>query len=101
MGQVTASALHTISPPDPQQALVSTETRAQTRAVAEAVRTLNAANYAGTDREVTFVTDSATRLPVVQVVDKQSGDVIVQWPSAYALQIAAQYEKHTSTEAGL
>jgi uncharacterized FlaG/YvyC family protein len=92
MGQVSGAALWNIPLPEAQPA-VAAENRARTQAVAAAVRTLNESGVAGPDRQVTFSTDAVTRELVVRVVDKQSKDVLVQWPSEYALNLAQEYRK--------
>ena len=92
MGQVSGAALWNILLPEAQPA-VAAASRARTQAVAAAVRTINEAGIVGPDRQVTFSTDSATRELVVRVVDKQSKDVLVQWPSEYALNLAQEYRK--------
>lgn len=74
---------------------VSPSVRAHVSAVAVAVRTLNESGIAGTGREVTFSLDPATRIPVVKVVDKDTQEVITQWPSDYALRLA-----ETTTQGG-
>jgi uncharacterized FlaG/YvyC family protein len=92
MGQVSGAALWNIPLPEAQPA-VAAENRARTQAVAAAVRTINESGIVGPDRQVTFSTDAATRELVVRVVDKQSKDVLVQWPSEYALNLAQEYRK--------
>jgi uncharacterized FlaG/YvyC family protein len=92
MGQVSGAALWNIPLPEAQPA-VAAENRARTQAVAAAVRTINESGIVGPDRLVTFSTDAATRELVVRVVDKQSKDVLVQWPSEYALNLAQEYRK--------
>jgi len=74
---------------------VSPSVRAHVSAVAGAVRTLNESGIAGTGREVTFSLDPTTRIPVVKVVDKDTQEVITQWPSDYALRLA-----QTTTQGG-
>jgi uncharacterized FlaG/YvyC family protein len=92
MGQVSGATLSNISLPEAQPAAAA-ESRARTQAVAAAVRTINESGIVGPDRQVTFSTDSASRELVVRVVDKQSKDVLVQWPSEYALNLAQEYRK--------
>jgi uncharacterized FlaG/YvyC family protein len=93
MGQVSGLALRGVSLPELQSSGTSQEERAHTQAVAAAVRVINESGIAGPDRQVTYSTDSATRALVIKVVDKQSREVLVQWPSEYALNIAQQYQK--------
>jgi uncharacterized FlaG/YvyC family protein len=92
MGQVAGAALSNISLPEAQPS-VAAQNRARTQAVAAAVRTINESGIVGPDRQVTFSTDVASRELVVRVVDKQSKDVLVQWPSEYALNLAQEYRK--------
>jgi uncharacterized FlaG/YvyC family protein len=93
MGQVSVAALRAVTSPEPQNAAVAPEDRARTQTVVAAVQVLNQAGIAGPDREVTYSTDSTTRKMVIRVVDKQSGDVIVQWPSDYGLALAEELKK--------
>ncbi len=101
MGQLSVTALRNVSPPEPQAASIPTpEARARTQALVSAVQVLNQSGIAGADREVTYSRNSATRQLVVQVVDKRSKQVILQWPSAYALEMAQDYLKeHPTSEA--
>jgi uncharacterized FlaG/YvyC family protein len=92
MGQVAGTALSNISPPEAQPS-VAAQNRARAQAIAAAVRTINESGIVGPDRQVTFSTDAASRELVVRVVDKQSKDVLVQWPSDYALNLAQEYRK--------
>ncbi|HVW10512.1 MAG TPA: flagellar protein FlaG [Bryobacteraceae bacterium] len=86
MGQVSGTPLWNIPLPE-------TQSPSHTQAIAAAVRTINESGIVGPDRQVTFSTDSASRELVIRVVDKQSRDVLVQWPSDYALNLAAQVRK--------
>lgn len=102
MGQVTGAALWNIPLPETQTATPSAaQSRARTQAVAAAVRTLNESGAVGPDRQVTFSTDSATRELVIRVVDKQSNDVVVQWPSEYALNLAQEYQRERTADESL
>ena len=96
MGQVSGTAFRGVSLPELQSGGLSQEDRARTQAVVSAVRVINESGIAGPDRQVTYSTDSATRELVIKVVDKQSREVLVQWPSEYALNIAQQYQKEQS-----
>jgi flagellar protein FlaG len=93
MGQVSTTALRAAPPPDSHANAAKQTERAHAQAVASAVQTINQAGGAGAGREVTFSTDSTTKELVIQVVDKQSGEVVVQWPSKYALEMAQDYKK--------
>ena len=93
MGHVTVTALRAVTIPELQVNSSAQADRAHTQAITSAVHVLNQADAAGAGREVTYSTDSATKELVIQVVDKQSRDVIVQWPSEYALQMAQEFQK--------
>ena len=93
MGQVSISALRAVTLPEAISGVSPQEDRARTQGVVAAVQVLNQAGIAGTDREVTISTNSVTRRPVVRVVDRQSGEVIVQWPSEYAIRLAEEYKR--------
>ena len=93
MGQVSVTALRSASLPEAQNGTTGPEARARTQALVSAVQSLNQSGIAGAGREVTYSTDSATKQLVIQVVDRQSKEVIVQWPSDYALQMAQEFQK--------
>jgi uncharacterized FlaG/YvyC family protein len=101
MGQVFVTALRAITQPEPQNGIANGETpaakRARTHALVAAVNVLNQSGLAGPSREIAYSTDSATKQLVIQVIDKQSGTVVVQWPSEYALQMAQEYQKEQHT----
>lgn len=100
MGQLSVTALRNVSPPESQAASTPTpEARARTQALVSAVQVLNQSGIAGADREVTYSKSSATKQLVIQVVDKQSKQVILQWPSDYAIEMAQDYLKeHPASE---
>jgi uncharacterized FlaG/YvyC family protein len=94
MGQVSVAAIRAVTLPEsPNNNSPTASARAQTHALVSAVRVINQAGAVGPDREVTYSTDSATKALVISVVDKQSKQVIVQWPSEYALQMAQEFQK--------
>lgn len=93
MGQVSVTGLRSVNLPQTQTNTAAQEARAHTQAVASAVQVINQAGIAGAGREVTYSQDSATKQLVIQVVDRQSKEVIVQWPSDYALEMAQDYRK--------
>lgn len=95
MGQVSVTALRAVALPEAQNgiAIAAQQQRAKTQALVKAVRTLNDSGFVGPDREITYSTDSSTKQLIIQVKDKQSGDVVVQWPSEYALEMAQDYQK--------
>lgn len=73
----------------------SPQEQAVVRKVADAVKSLNEADYAGAGRELTFSIDQTTRLPVVKVIDVNTNEVVTQWPSSYVIALAAVNAKST------
>jgi uncharacterized FlaG/YvyC family protein len=72
---------------------VTPEARVFNRSVSRGVQTLNEAGYVGEGREVTFSVDSATKRPVIKVVDTATKEVVQQWPAEYVLQLVAETNK--------
>lgn len=102
MGQVSVAALRAIPLPESSApGIAKNDQRVRTQAIASAVQVINQSGLVGADREVTYSTDNATKQLVIQVVDKQSGQVLVQWPSDYALQMAEQFQKEHPTNESL
>ena len=93
MGLVSVAALRAVTSPEAQNGNVAHEDRARTQALVAAVQVLNQSGFVGGDREITYSKDSPTSRLVIRVVDKQSGAIVVQWPSEYALQMAQEYQK--------
>ncbi len=68
--------------------------RSFNRAVSAAVEQLNGIGFAGDNREITFSIDQSSKRVVVQVVDKSTNEVIMQWPPESVLQWAAENMKN-------
>jgi uncharacterized FlaG/YvyC family protein len=60
----------------------------EVKAVRDAVNVVNQSELLGFDRELRFSKDPQTRLPIVQVVNRGTGEVIVQIPSEFILGLA-------------
>jgi flagellar protein FlaG len=63
------------------------------QAVVAAIRALNKSELLGSERELQFARDSQTQKMVIQIVDRQSGDVLNQIPPEQVLQIMATSEQ--------
>jgi uncharacterized FlaG/YvyC family protein len=59
------------------------------QAVVTAVRAMNKSELLGSDRELQFTRDSQTQKMVIQIVDRQSGDVLDQIPPEQILLMMA------------
>jgi uncharacterized FlaG/YvyC family protein len=51
------------------------------KALIQAVRAVNAAEMFGQENEVTFIIDRATKIAVVRIVNKATGEVVQQIPN--------------------
>lgn len=56
--------------------------------IADAIRAIHEANLLGYDRELIFRMDPATRREILQIVDRETGEVLLQLPPEHVLQIA-------------
>jgi uncharacterized FlaG/YvyC family protein len=62
-------------------------------AVRDAISSINQIELLGFDREMRFSTDPQSKLGVVQVVSRSTGQVIVQIPSEFILNLAQNLQK--------
>lgn len=83
------SGLPRFTPAPVETPAVDKSTAARLKPVAEAVRRLNAVQYAGEGREITFSVDRPSNKLVVKVIDSDTKEVVTQWPAEYALELAA------------
>jgi len=60
----------------------------QTSAIQGAVNAINESELLGFDRELRFSTDPQSKLGVVEVLERSTGQVIVQIPSEFVLNLA-------------
>jgi len=60
------------------------------RDVVAAVHELNKSELMGEGKQLTFSRDPATRKPVIQIVDQDTGEVLDQIPSETVLELAQQ-----------
>lgn len=62
----------------------------QNSELVQAVRAVNAAELFGDRSEITFVIDRRTHTALVRIVDKESGEVVRQFPPEYVLALSEQ-----------
>jgi uncharacterized FlaG/YvyC family protein len=76
--------------PAPSAAAVSvpSEIASQNREVVQAVKAVNGSEMFGQDEELDFQMDSATKRLVVQVINRNTKEVISQVPAEYVLRMA-------------
>jgi len=70
------SPVNTVAAPTP----VANQDPAQTRQLVTAVRALNKSELFGDDRQLQFSRDPGTRMPVIRIVQPNTGEVIEQIP---------------------
>ena len=69
---------------------VTPDQRAQIQAVKAAVQTVNGSGQVGSDNQLSIFVDRKTNQAVVRVVNKRSGDVILQIPNEEVLRMAEE-----------
>lgn len=62
----------------------------EARHLIQAVRKLNATEFAGPDRELVFSFDRETRRPLVKIVNRETREVVTQLPPEYILRLAEE-----------
>jgi uncharacterized FlaG/YvyC family protein len=63
------------------------------RQIVTAIRGLNKTELLGQGRELAFVRDPNTQKPIIQILDRDSGEVIDQLPPETILRLAADIDK--------
>jgi len=66
---------------------------AYVRQLVTAIRGLNKSELLGQGRELSFTRDPDTQRPVIQILDRDSGEVIDQIPPEMVLQMATEVDK--------
>ncbi len=92
MEKLTVEAIHNRGPRPtqaPVEALPEAQ-RIQNSELVQAVRAVNASELFGDRSEITFVIDRRTQTALVRIVDKESGEVVRQFPPEYVLALSEQ-----------
>jgi uncharacterized FlaG/YvyC family protein len=63
------------------------------RQIVTAIRGLNKSEMLGQDRQLAFVRDAETQRPVIQIVDRNTGDVIDQIPPEMVLRLEQELKQ--------
>jgi len=72
------------------QPVESRQTNDQQKALIQAVKAVNAAELFGQENETTYIIDRATKIAVVRVVNKETGEVVQQIPTEQLLKMAEE-----------
>ncbi len=70
---------------------VPAEQAAENRQLIQTVKALNATQFPGENREVTFAVDRQTHKPVIRIVDTTTKEVLEQLPAEYILRIGDDF----------
>jgi len=81
----------------PSPAPLSPEQAANNRNLIQAVQAVNEAGTFGDHNEITFQMDRKSRLPVIQIIDRSTKQVVEQIPPEYILQLAQTLGKGASS----
>ncbi len=65
----------------------------QNSELVQAVRAVNATELFGNKSELTFVIDRRTKMALVRVVDKESGEIVRQFPPEYLLALSEELRR--------
>jgi uncharacterized FlaG/YvyC family protein len=84
----TLAGLQAFVPPQMNQMTM------EIKAVRDAVNAVNQSELLGFDRELRFARDPMTKLPIVQILNRGTGEVIVQIPSEFILGLAEMLQNH-------
>ena len=60
------------------------------KALLQAVKSINASGVLGGENELTFVIDRATKIAVVRIVNKETGELVQQIPTKQVLEMAEE-----------
>ena len=83
------SSIHAGVYPSGEANAVSPQEAAQRRELIHAAKTVNASGLFGGQSELVFVLHPGTRQAIIRLVDRKTGEVTLQVPPEYVLQLAA------------
>jgi uncharacterized FlaG/YvyC family protein len=88
-------AVEPVNNREPKLAQASVEARNEVQTIqnselVQAVRAVNAAELFGDQSELTFVIDRRTQTALVRIIDKESGEVVRQFPPEYLLALSEE-----------
>ena len=89
----TAPALAAV----PTPAQVPPEQAANNRSLVRAVQAVNEAGAFGDNNEITFQIDRTSHMPLIQIIDRSTKQVVEQIPPEYILQLAENLGKSDSS----
>jgi uncharacterized FlaG/YvyC family protein len=79
---------------------IPTEKAAENRPIIQAVKALNATEMFGHDNQLTFQRDPESKRMVVQVINRNTHEVVSQIPPEYVLRLAEDLKPQQDIRAG-
>ncbi|MEP7355060.1 MAG: flagellar protein FlaG [Acidobacteriota bacterium] len=76
--------------PAPAQNAVPPEVAEDRRVLIRAVKAVNQSELYGSENELSFSVDRATKRPVVKIVDRKTHEVVQQIPNEHVLRMAEE-----------
>jgi flagellar protein FlaG len=83
-----SAVTRTTQSPDSATPVAPVENAAQTRDVIQAVKSLNSTEMFGDENELTFRMDQQSRRMVIQIVNRNTKEVVSQIPPEYVLALS-------------
>jgi uncharacterized FlaG/YvyC family protein len=77
----------------PQSEPLTPELAEQRREIVHAVKALNKTEMFGQGQELTYAIDRSTKRVVTRLVDKNTGEVLSQFPAEYVLRMAEENQQ--------
>ena len=68
------------------------------RELIEAVKQVSESNLFGDDKELNFAFDDETRRPLLRLIDRETGEVVRQFPPEEVLRLAKQFAKQHDSQ---
>ena len=84
------NSVNMVAAPSP---VANTQDPAQVRQLVTAVRALNKSEMFGDERQLQFARDPGTRMPIIRIVQPNTGEVIEQIPPEAVLRAFESLEK--------
>jgi uncharacterized FlaG/YvyC family protein len=79
LASLPTAASQPVQPPNPDQ-----------KALIQAVKAVNAAEMFGQENELTYIIDRAAKIAVARVVNRKTGEVVLQIPNEEVLRMAEE-----------
>jgi len=89
------SAIHSPLSMASQTPVQTAERQAEDRQLVQAIKKINEADIMGSNNELTFVMDRTTRRPLVRIVNRETKEVVKQFPPEYVIRMAKELNDYS------